>query len=116
MDFASGAVGPDSPWWVHNEADQTLAALDLREDFARSEWLARSAQGWLDTFVDPVFPHETWTRPLRDGTFPGGGTEKSARGKNMYHVFEHALVMYLHGRAMEGVPASCTTRCPRHAR
>ena len=105
--FESGAVEPDSQWWVHNEADQTLAALDLREDFARSEWLARSAQGWLDTFVDPVFPHETWTRPLRDGTFPGeGAAAKSARGKNMYHVFEHVLVMYLHGRAMEGVPAT----------
>ncbi len=105
VNFASGAVVPDSPWWVHNEADQTLAALDLREDFARSDWLARSAQGWLDAFVDPKAPHETWTRPLRDKTFPEGGKEKSARGKNMYHVFEHALVMYLHGRAMEGRPA-----------
>jgi len=107
-----GGFGPaanierDSQWWVHDEADQTLAALDLREDFARSDWLARSAQSWLDDFVDPEFPHEVWTRPLRDGTFPGpGAAEKSARGKNMYHVFEHTLVMYLHGRAMEGRPA-----------
>jgi len=115
VDFASGAVELDSNWWVHNEADQTLAALDLREDFARSEWLARSAQGWLDTFVDPVFPHETWTRPLRDGTFPGGAAAKSARGKNMYHVFEHALVMYLHGRAMEGVPATLHYALPEDA-
>ncbi len=47
----------------------------------------------------------TWTRPLRDKMFPLGGEEKSARGKNMYHVFEHVLVMFLHGRAMEGRPA-----------
>jgi mannose/cellobiose epimerase-like protein (N-acyl-D-glucosamine 2-epimerase family) len=106
LDFATGAVELDSQWWVHDEADQTLAALDLREDFARSEWLARSAQGWFDSFVDPVFPHETWQRPFRDGTFPQpGGDEKSGRGKNMYHAFEHVLVMYLHGRAMEGAPA-----------
>jgi mannose/cellobiose epimerase-like protein (N-acyl-D-glucosamine 2-epimerase family) len=106
LDFATGAVELDSQWWVHDEADQTLAALDLREDFARSEWLARSAQGWFDSFVDPAYPHETWQRPFRDGTFPQpGGDEKSGRGKNMYHAFEHVLVMYLHGRAMEGVPA-----------
>ena len=106
LDFATGEVEPYSPWWVHDEADQTLAALDLREDFARSEWLKRSAQGWLDAFVDPEFPHETWQRPLSPGTFQEpGGHEKAGRGKNMYHVFEHTLVMYLHGRAMEGVPA-----------
>ena len=35
--FAPGAEEPDSPWWMHDEADQTLAALDLREDFARSD-------------------------------------------------------------------------------
>ncbi len=106
VDFTSGAVELDSPWWVHAEADQTLAAVNLREDFVHSEWLARSAQSWLDTFVDPLFPHETWQRPLRDGSFTQpGGDEKSGRGKNMYHAFEHALVMYLHGRAMEGAPA-----------
>jgi mannose/cellobiose epimerase-like protein (N-acyl-D-glucosamine 2-epimerase family) len=106
VDFTSGAVELDSPWWVHAEADQTLAAVNLRQDFVHSEWLARSAQGWFDDFVDPDFPHETWQRPLRDGTFPQpGGDEKSGRGKNMYHVFEHALVMYLHGRAMEDASA-----------
>ena len=102
----NGGVELDSQWWVHAEADQTLAALDLREEFARSGWLARSAQRWFDSFVDPDFPHETWQRPFRDGTFPQpGGNEKSGRGKNMYHAFEHALVMYLHGRAMEGLAA-----------
>jgi mannose/cellobiose epimerase-like protein (N-acyl-D-glucosamine 2-epimerase family) len=105
VNFAGG-VELDSQWWVHAEADQTLASLDLREGFARSDWLAQSAGGWFDDFVDPAFPHETWQRPLRDGTFPQpGGDEKSGRGKNMYHVFEHALVMFLHGRAMEGTPA-----------
>ncbi len=104
--FAPGDNELDSPWWMHDEADQTLAALDLKENFARRDRLARSAQSWLDVFVDPEYPHEVWTRPLRDGTFQvPNGAEKSQRGKNMYHAFEHVLVMYLHGRAMQGLPA-----------
>ena len=30
---------------------------------------------------------------------------KSFFGKNMLHAHEHALIMYLHGRALEGLPA-----------
>ena len=30
---------------------------------------------------------------------------KSFFGKNMLHTHEHALIMYLHGRALEGLPA-----------
>ena len=116
VDFASGAVEPDSPWWVHDEADQTLAALDLREDFARSEWLARSAQGWLDAFVDPEFPHETWQRPLARPPDPGRRRRSPRAGKNMYHVFEHTLVMYLHGRAMEGRAGRAALRAARGPR
>ena len=101
--FDPAAVVPESNWWTHAEADQTLAALDLREDFTRSDWLARSAGTWLDTFVDPEFPHEVWSRPRSDDAL--SVKEKAGRGKNMYHVFEHALVMFLHGRAMEGRPA-----------
>ena len=102
--FALGDNEPDGPWWMHDEADQTLAALDLREDFARSDWLATSARSYLRVFVDPTYPHELWTRPRRPGT-EAPNLEKSGRGKNMYHAFEHTLVMYLHGRAMEGRPA-----------
>ncbi|WP_432477403.1 AGE family epimerase/isomerase [Nocardioides sp. GXQ0305] len=101
--FTPGDNELDSPWWMHNEADQTLAALDLREDFARSDWLETSAQGWFDAFVDPAYPYEVWQRPTRDPAL--ANLEKSGRGKNMYHAFEHTLVMYLHGRAMEGRPA-----------
>ena len=109
--FAPGAEEPDSPWWMHDEADQTLAALDLREDFARSDWLARSAQGYLDVFVDPAYPHEVWQRPRAGPAL--ANLEKSGRGKNMYHAFEHTLVMYLHGRAMEGAPGRAPLRAAR---
>ncbi len=102
--FGVDAVERDSEWWTHAEADQTLAALDLSNGFAQSGQLATSSRSFLDVFVDTKSPaRETFTRVTRvaaDSTL-----RKSAFGKNMYHVHEHALIMYLHGRAMEGRPA-----------
>jgi mannose/cellobiose epimerase-like protein (N-acyl-D-glucosamine 2-epimerase family) len=103
--FTRGNVEPDSAWWIHDEADQTLAALDLADDFAHADQLAISAQSWLDVFVDhdPAYPGETFARIERTGSFTD--LRKSFFGKNMLHAHEHALIMYLHGRAMEGRPA-----------
>ncbi len=58
----------DSAWWMHDEADQTLAALDLTNGFAHAEQLATSAQTFLDVYVDddPAFPaRETFARVSR---------------------------------------------------
>lgn len=102
LDFA-GKVEPDSAWWVHDEADQTLAALDLDNGFAHAEQLAGSAQTWLDIYVDRESPaRETYTRVFSDGREPD--RTKSFFGKNMLHNPEHALFMFLHGRALEGRP------------
>ena len=104
----SGPVGAgterDSEWWIHDEADQTLAALDLGNGFAHQDWLATSAASWTKVFVDDeTAARETFFRPARN---PGlAEMRKTGFGKNMYHVSEHALVMFLHGRAMEGLPA-----------
>ena len=106
VDFAPGNAVPDSAWWIHDEADQTLAALDLAEEFAHQEQLARSAQSFLDVFVDrdPAYPaRETFVRIDRTGLLTD--LRKSHFGKNMLHNHEHALIMYLHGRALEGKPA-----------
>ena len=104
LSFAPGAVELDSAWWVHAEADQTLAALDLGNDFAHRDQLARSAQSWLDVFVDRESPaRETFGRIARVAA--NNDLRKSFFGKNMLHAHEHALVMYLHGRALEGLPA-----------
>jgi hypothetical protein len=104
--FVAGNVVPDSEWWIHDEADQLLAAMDLHNGFANSKQLARSAQAFLDVFVDrdPAHPaRETFARIARnpDDT----DLRKSFFGKNMLHNNEHALIMYLHGRASEGRPA-----------
>jgi hypothetical protein len=104
--FTPGNVEPDSGWWIHDEADQTLAALDLAQGFTRKEQLARSAQTFLDVYVDhdPAYPaRETFARVERTGLETD--LRKSFFGKNMLHNHEHALIMYLHGRALEGTPA-----------
>jgi mannose/cellobiose epimerase-like protein (N-acyl-D-glucosamine 2-epimerase family) len=98
------AVVRDSEWWIHAEADQTLAALDLGNGFAHRDQLARSAQSWLDVFVDDESPaRETFARIARGEA--NNDRRKSFFGKNMLHAHEHALVMYLHGRALEDRPA-----------
>ena len=107
--FVAGNVVPDSEWWIHDEADQLLAAMDLHDGFDDNDLqdqLARSAQSFLDTFVDRdpfQRARETFTRISRnpDDT----DLRKSFFGKNMLHNNEHALIMYLHGRALEGRPA-----------
>jgi len=103
--FLPGAVERDSAWWVHAEADQTLAALDLTNGFAHQAQLARSAQSYLDVFVDDESAaRETFGRVSRVAA--DTDLRKSFFGKNMLHAHEHALIMYLHGRALEGRPAS----------
>ena len=103
--FLPGAVERDSAWWVHAEADQTLAALDLTNGFAHQAQLARSAQSYLDVFVDDESAaRETFARVSRVAA--DTDLRKSFFGKNMLHAHEHALIMYLHGRALEGRPAS----------
>jgi hypothetical protein len=99
----------DSAWWMHDEADQLLAAVNLTDGFtgaeglARLDRLARSTRFFLDKYVDHESPvHETFTRVFRDAE---PNSQKSAFGKNMLHNMEHALVLYLHGRALEGRPA-----------
>ena len=106
LSFTPGNVEPDSVWWMHDEGDQLLATLDLSDGFAHRDQLARSSQKFLDVFVDrdPAYPaRETFTRVERTGALTD--LRKSWVGKSMLHNFEHALVMYLHGRALEGLPA-----------
>ena len=65
---------------VRAEADQLLAALDLGDGFAHSDQLSPSTGRSTD---------------LRASSF----------GKDPLHAAEHALIMYLHGRALQDRPA-----------
>jgi hypothetical protein len=81
---------------MHDEADQTLAALDLSNGFAFQSQLAQSAQTFLNVYVDrhPDFPvRETFARVSRVPA--DNDLRKSFFGKNMLHNNEHALIMYL---------------------
>ena len=112
LSFAAGNVEPDSPWWMHDEADQLLAALDLVDGFAHTARLARSTEFFLTSYVDRASPvRETFTRISRNPE--DTQLRKSAFGKNMLHNMEHALVLYLHGRAMEERPARLYYALPR---
>ena len=105
--FEPADVVPDSGWWIHDEADQLLAALDLTDGFAHADQLARSSQKFLDVYVDraPAFPvRETFTRVLRTGEVSERRAEVVLRQEHV-HNFEHALVLYLHGQQMAGLPA-----------
>ncbi len=107
--FVATNVVPDSEWWIHDEADQLLAAMDLHDGFTNQgqlKQLETSAQSFLDVFVDrdQAHPaHETFTRIARNPN--ATDLRKSFFGKNMLHNNEHALIMYLHGRALERRPA-----------
>jgi hypothetical protein len=112
--FVAGNVEPDSHWWIHDEADQLLAALDLTDGFSNTTRLARSAQTFLDVYVDrdPAYPvRETFSRVSRNPA--DNDPRKSFFGKNMLHNNEHALILYLHGRALEGRPARLYYALPR---
>ena len=102
--FAAGNVEPDSSWWIHDEADQLLSAIDLTDPLPSTTRLERSTQYFLDNYVDHVSPvHETFNRITRDPA--DSDLRKSGFSKNMLHNMEHALVLYLHGRSLEGRPA-----------
>ena len=79
----------------------------------RTSWPA-VRQSFLDVFVDRT----RCTRPARPshgsrGTGDDTDLRKSFFGKNMLHNNEHALIMYLHGRALEGTPGQALLRLPR---
>lgn len=106
VNFQAGNVEPDSAGWIHNEADQLLATLDLYEGPLHTTQLARSVQTFLDVYVDhdPAYPaRETFARVERTGTMTD--LRKTHDGKNMYHPAEHALIGYLYGRSLAGEPA-----------
>ena len=110
--FAIGNDEPDSSWWIHDEADQLLAAIDLTDGVTSTERLVRSTQFFLDKYVDHISPaHETWSRIARNPA--DTSLTKSATGKNMLHNMEHALILYLHGRMLEGRAARLYYAFPR---
>ncbi|MEO1227365.1 MAG: hypothetical protein AAFZ18_00570 [Myxococcota bacterium] len=97
-----------SDWWIYAEAEQMAATRNLASG-AYTDRLASSGQAWLDAYVDRQWNFEVFTgltpqgQPVYQG--PPNDTFKCNEWKNGYHSTEHALVMYLHGRHLEGLSA-----------
>lgn len=97
-----------SDWWIYAEADQIAAAFNM-VDPAGTERLAATAGHWLTDYVDPV-AGEVIPGVDRAGQPVFGwrrtDTAKCNQWKNGYHATEHAVILYLHGRDLEGLPAT----------
>lgn len=112
--WAKRPIAPDtveygSDWWVYAEADQFAASLSM---VGRGEGvdLAATAGHWIEDYVDPQPPGGVIPGIGRAGQpafgWPRSDTAKCNLWKNGYHATEHALVLYLHGRDREGLPAT----------
>lgn len=91
-----------SSWWIYAECDQLTAYLNLLDGRFTGQ-LAATGAGYLKYFVDrvngEVFPD---IRPDgSSGPFADTDTSKVWDWKNGFHAAEHALIMYLHGAALE---------------
>ena len=97
-----------SDWWIYAEEDQTAATLNLI-DYRYIGWLQRTGRNWLNDYVDDREVGELIPSINRNGapaySWPDQDTAKCNLWKNGYHSSEHALVMFLLGRNLEGQPA-----------
>lgn len=93
-------------WWVYCEEDQLAATLNLAsQDY--SSILENTLDNWRTDFVDTVYGNNRgiFDGVQRDGSghhWPADSTSKAWHWKNAYHETEHALIMYIIGRQMEG--------------
>lgn len=105
---------PNSPaddygndWWIYAELDQLTATLNML-DRAQQDRLATTAGHWRSDFYDPRVG-EVVPSIKRDGSWGyswgDGDTAKCNEWKSGFHSTEHALVLYLAGRDLEGQAA-----------
>ncbi|MCB9648717.1 MAG: AGE family epimerase/isomerase [Deltaproteobacteria bacterium] len=100
-----------SDWWIYAEEDQIAATLNMI-DGQYSDELERTAQHWLDEYVDHLngSPGEVIPGITRTGNrgynWSPTDTAKCNEWKSGYHSSEHALVLYLTGRYLEDAQAT----------
>lgn len=92
-----------SQWWQYAEMDQYTAEVNLRRGGALTPILERAARGWLERYTDNEFG-EVFSSVDASGVVETRGF-KAWDWKNGYHSTEHALMLYLHGTALEGIEA-----------
>jgi len=97
-----------SSWWIYAESQQFAATLNLSQDGIYTDKLERTSQGWFDFFIDKEYGEviQGIDPQGRSGEIPLYSNSKVWEWKNGFHSAEHALMMYIHGRALEGRPAT----------
>jgi mannose/cellobiose epimerase-like protein (N-acyl-D-glucosamine 2-epimerase family) len=90
-------------WFAYCELNQYAATLALR-DSTYARYLPRAQAFWLQYFVDRPRGEvwttlDGWSQKPRPGDLP-----KQWPWKNGYHTFEHALVSYIAGQQLHGLP------------
>jgi mannose/cellobiose epimerase-like protein (N-acyl-D-glucosamine 2-epimerase family) len=95
-------IDPNKEWWSLAELDQTSATLAL-VDPRFAERLTRTYTYWFDHMVDHQHG-DVWHMVKADGNTPDPSFPKQHSWKNAFHVFEHALIGYLTGQALHGLP------------
>jgi mannose/cellobiose epimerase-like protein (N-acyl-D-glucosamine 2-epimerase family) len=103
-----------SSWWIYVECQQFASTLNLSNDGAYTAKLTNTSRGWLEHFVDKEYGEvfQGIDRQGNTGDPPVYSNFKSSEWKNGFHSAEHALIMYLHGRMLEGSPPSFILRPP----
>ena len=95
-----------SLWWSYAELDQVAATLNMaKPDYTHI--LDRTAKTWLDHFVDKQYKEVIFgIKPdkSRGWDWKADDMMKCFFWKNGFHSVEHAVVMYIHGKAMEKKP------------
>lgn len=106
--WGSGPMGTDSArfgssWWIYVECNQYVSTLNVKNG-KYQKLLARTAQGWLDYYVDKKWG-EVYSGIQWDGQPSAEWEEESTSKvwdwKNGFHSAEHALIMYLMGTTLE---------------
>lgn len=98
-----GRLDEDKEWWVYCELDQVAGALSLN-DTSYARYIAKTHQYWFRYMVDHRH-HEIWHLVSAGTNAPVPAFPKQHSWKNALHSFEHALVSYLAGQHLHGLPA-----------
>ncbi|NPV00487.1 MAG: hypothetical protein HPY53_03795 [Brevinematales bacterium] len=94
-------------WWIYAECDQLTADLNLI-DYRYTPVLEKTAANWVK-FIDTeylcgeVYPGVSYSGG-KSGNGNPASTSKCNEWKNGFHTTEHALVMYILGKNLEGKP------------
>jgi mannose/cellobiose epimerase-like protein (N-acyl-D-glucosamine 2-epimerase family) len=96
-----------SSWWIYVECQQFASTLNLSNGRSLYRPAHQHLPGWLEHFVDKEYGEvfQGIDRQGNTGDPPVYSNFKSWEWKNGFHSAEHALIMYLHGRMLEGQPA-----------